>query len=792
MHREHDKPGTRRDFLKAGAAAGTLAAGRSAPMLSGLAGLTGLATGTAALAPSPAAAQTVPAHQYSDALQKALWFYHQQRSGPLPPDQPVIWRGPSCLKDGQDIGRDLTGGYFDAGDHVKFGLPMATTVTLLCWSLHESAGAYAPLGLAQAMREAIRWGTDYFIKCHVAPQEFVYQVGSGSADHGWWGPAESVEEVMARPSYKATVAAPASTVVAATAAALAAAAVVLRSTDPTYADTCLARARTLYEFADATRSDAGYTAARGFYDSFSGFWDELAAAATWLHMATGEGPYLTRAESATQNWGREGRNGTVWRYKWTMSWDDTHYMTQILLARITGKAVYVDSVERNLEFMLPGGGVVTTPGGLAWVDKWGSLRYAANAAFLALVWAREPLGNTSRKSAYRDFGERQINYILGSNPRQSSYLIGYGNNWPRNPHHRTAHGSWINDIKIPAVNDHVLIGALVGGPDSADAYVDDRTNYVTNEVACDYNAGLVGALALLAGQYGQPLPVFVPASFEPAPSARRPEVFSRARLVGESLTNSQILVQLSNRSAWPARARRNLSLRYYFDISEVLAAGYTAAAVKATLGQHEGATLSGPVQYSGNIWYVELDFGANAIYPGGRDACERMATFTLSAPVWTPSNDYSRNGIVASPFTYEPEDLTGRTDRIPIFASGTLIAGTLPIAGEPPPPLVQTRVAALALTYKSAGGGSYTANAKATVRDAAGNLVSGATVSGRFSFSTTVFSAVTGTDGVASLTSSKFRGIVGSSYTFTVAGVVKPGTAYDAAAGVSSVTAPLL
>lgn len=397
-------------------------------------GAAALATGSAVLASAPAEAQTAPAHQYSDALQKALWFYHQQRSGLLPPDQPVIWRGPSCLKDGQDIGRDLTGGYFDAGDHVKFGLPMAATVTLLCWSLHESAGAYAQLSLAQALREAIRWGTDYFIKCHVADREFVYQVGSGSADHGWWGPAESVEEVMARPSYKATMASPASTVVAATAAALAAASVVLRGTDAAYADTCLARARSLYEFADATRSDAGYTAARGFYDSYTGFWDELAAAATWLHLATGDPSYLTRAEAAALNWGREGRNGTVWRYKWTLSWDDMHYMTQILLARITGKAVYVESVERNLEFMLPGGGVVTTPGGLAWVDKWGSLRYAANAAFLALVWAREPLGNTSRKSVYRNFGEGQINYILGSNPRQSSYLIGYGNNWPKNPH----------------------------------------------------------------------------------------------------------------------------------------------------------------------------------------------------------------------------------------------------------------------------------------------------------------------------------------------------------------------
>ena len=44
-------------------------------------------------------------------------------------------------------------------------------------------------------------------------------------------------------------------------------------------------------------------------------------------------------------------------------------------------------------------------------------------------------------------------------------------------------------------NPHVLDGALVGGPDQHDTYVDDRSNYKTNEVACDYNAGFQSALA---------------------------------------------------------------------------------------------------------------------------------------------------------------------------------------------------------------------------------------------------------------------------------------------------------
>ena len=46
----------------------------------------------------------------------------------------------------------------------------------------------------------------------------------------------------------------------------------------------------------------------------------------------------------------------------------------------------------------------------------------------------------------------------------------------------------------PGDNPFTLFGALVGGPDENDNYVDDRSDYVSNEVACDYNAGFQSAL----------------------------------------------------------------------------------------------------------------------------------------------------------------------------------------------------------------------------------------------------------------------------------------------------------
>lgn len=64
---------------------------------------------------------------------------------------------------------DLVGGYYDAGDHVKFGLPMAFTITMLSWSVIEYGEQIAEAGEYGHALEAIKWGTDYFIKAHTHP-----------------------------------------------------------------------------------------------------------------------------------------------------------------------------------------------------------------------------------------------------------------------------------------------------------------------------------------------------------------------------------------------------------------------------------------------------------------------------------------------------------------------------------------------------------------------------------------------------------------------------------------------
>ena len=93
-----------------------------------------------------AAPSTTGEFDYAEALQDSMFFYEAQRSGQLPPDNEVDWRGDSDLSDGSDNGVNLTGGYHDAGDLVKFGLPEAWAMNMLAWGLLDYRRATADAG----------------------------------------------------------------------------------------------------------------------------------------------------------------------------------------------------------------------------------------------------------------------------------------------------------------------------------------------------------------------------------------------------------------------------------------------------------------------------------------------------------------------------------------------------------------------------------------------------------------------------------------------------------------------
>lgn len=181
-----------------------------------------------------------------------------------------------------------------------------------------------------------------------------------------------------------------------------------------------------------------------------------------------------------------------------------------------------------------------------------NLQYVANAAFLASVFA-DYLNATGVPgwtcgpdfftiSVIKDFATSQVcmyifcilfrflalslsvskilncsvflkmDYILGANPLNMSYIVGFGSKYPKHVHHRGASipndkikysctgGYRWRDAKTPNPNN--ITGAMVGGPDQFDNFKDVRTNFSYTEPTVAGNAGLVAALVSLTSSGG--------------------------------------------------------------------------------------------------------------------------------------------------------------------------------------------------------------------------------------------------------------------------------------------------
>lgn len=589
---------------------------------------------------------------YGEALQKSLLFYELQRSGDLPDQTRCNWRGDSALNDGQDAGLDLTGGWYDAGDNVKFNLPMAYSAAMLAWSVYENREGYEESGQLQYVLDNIRWVTDYLMRCHPEDDIYYYQVGDGNSDHSWWGPCEVM--TMNRPSYYVDIENPGSAVSGEAAAALAAASVIFEESDPDYSALCLEHAESLYAFADETRSDDGYTAANGFYNSWSGFYDELSWAGAWLYIATGDQDYLDNAQSCYAQAGHD--------YDWSMCWDDVHIGAAVLLAGLTEDSSYTSAVEQHLDFWC--NDITYTPDGLAWLDSWGSLRYATTTGFIAAVYSTYDVCPSDKASQYWDFAESQCNYALGSSGR--SYVVGFGENPPEHPHHRTAQGSYCDNMNEPSSHRHTLYGALVGGPDATGNYNDTVSDYTANEVACDYNAGFTGLLSMMYSEYhGQTLVDF--GAVEPVGQEYSTEASINAQ--GDGFIEIKTLVY--NMTAWPARAATDVELRYFVDLSEIYEAGYDASDVQITTNYTQSGTVDGLKVWNEeeHIYYLSIVYNDGQLYPGGQSQYRSEMQTRLIGPsnIWDNSNDFSFQGLESGDGSY-----------LGLYENGVLIFGSEP------------------------------------------------------------------------------------------------------------------
>jgi len=458
----------------------------------------------AILAAVVAAGSALAASQdYARHLELNFLFYEAQRSGPLPANNRIPWRGDSGLDHGADNGVDLTGGYYDAGDNVKFNFPQAFSMTTIAWYGLDFAKGVEMAGQTEHLKEAVKWGCDYLLKCHEKGTDVFYmQVGDGDIDHKFWKAVEDIDYDV--PSFYVNSEKPGSEVTGETAAAFAAASLLFKDSDPEYSATLLDQAVEWFNFADTYRADYSRSVpkAASYYKSWNGYKDELAWAAVWLYKALGDEKYLEEAKDLVKDY-ELGELG--------FDWDSKYQSTIVILAQL-GVPEYVEKVETWVRDVCEGRLGNITPGGL-FVNansEWGSLRRAtAMAASLIFYTHTLPEGNELREMA-KKFAKSQADYVQGENPLGIDFVVGADASSPKAVHHRTASGAACTDCE-PLENVHIIYGALAGGPDENDEYLDVRADYQKNEVALDYNVCYAAVCAYLVEEglnVEDPIPVW--------------------------------------------------------------------------------------------------------------------------------------------------------------------------------------------------------------------------------------------------------------------------------------------
>ena len=623
-----------------------------------------------------AAADAAISANYADALSKAVWFYDAQRLGKLPANNRVSWRGDSFLSDGADVGLDLTGGFADAGDTIKATFPLAHTLTTLAWSYVDNSAGYSAAGQSNHLLANLRWGMDWMIKAHPSANKLVVEVGDPTEDHKLWAAAEL--QTYPRKTYVIDSSCGGSEVAASSAAAFASASLAFKASDPTYSATLLTHAKQLYTFADTVRGK--YTTCvpvmSAFYDSWSGYYDELTWGALWLYQATNDATYLTKAKSLYTSLPKTGQSSSdPIAYAGTYDWDDKTQASIFLLAKLTREQTYIDAANRWADWLTGPNGyngakATYSPGGQVFHGAWGSNRYAANSAMLALAYADSGVFDATRATRMHDFAVRQVNYVLGDNPLSLSYLIGYGSKYIQMPHHRGAHGPWGNNPdQDPVNNRHILYGAVVGGPTSAnDQYgTEKRSDFQKSEVAIDYNAGMTGALARLAKEYGG-----TPSAI-PTETPDGPEMYVLASLnqvgTGTGTSFFEIKALLQNKSAWPARPLKNGSYRYYFTLD----AGYSASQVSVTSAYSQCPTAPTISQYSGNVYYVTINCTGVTIAPTGQPDFTKETQFRVIFPgPHDHTKDWSWAGVSTT------QSSPALASNIQVFDGTTAVYGNAP------------------------------------------------------------------------------------------------------------------
>jgi endoglucanase len=410
-----------------------------------------------------------------------------------------------------DYRLDVRGGWYDAGDHGKYVVNggISTWEILNEYERSHSAGRVS-LDIPESgnrvpdILDEARWELDFLLSMQVpVGHPYPGMVHHKIHDAAWTGlPLLPSQDPQPRELHPVSTAATLN--LAATAAQ---AARIYRPYDRAFAARALSAARTAYTAAKANPAmyaspDDG-TGGGAYNDST--VTDEFYWAAAELYLTTGEKQYATDVLASPQH--TADVFGPL-----AFDWASTAAAGRLDLAlvpnHLPGLAAVKQSVVQGAEKYLAtqkaqAYGVPYAPPNNMW--DWGSNSIVLNN-MVVLASAYDLTG----RRRYRDAVLTGVDYVLGRNALNQSYVTGYGEVSSQNEHSR-----WYAHELDPSL-PHPPPGTLAGGANSSIqdpyaqskltgcvaqfCYIDDIQSWSTNEEAINWNSALAWIAAFVADQ----------------------------------------------------------------------------------------------------------------------------------------------------------------------------------------------------------------------------------------------------------------------------------------------------
>ena len=417
-------------------------------------------------------------------------FFKAQRCGPTNP----TLHQPCHLSDAAKIigykdstARDLTGGWHDAGDYVKFLKTTAYTTYMLLFSYEfdpQKFGYDLDKNDVPDILEEAKVGLDWLLRCNVDNQTLVSQVQNESDHNIGWRLPENDSLQFDRSAFVSI----GKNTIGIYSAALALASRIWKEKfyDEDFATKCLITAEKFYSFRNDVQ-DIDTTFSNHYPEKdFNG---KLALASVELFNSTNSEKYLSEAfeygnKAGSDFWWSVGDINSLTHYKIALHNPDfAEYIYQNL--KHSKKTSDESFLREGLEY------------------SWGTTNSFLGVSLQAILY--------KKLTGYNEFDSLNIyqrDYILGRNPWGISFINNIGTVFSKNLHSQVAF-----------FNNGYLQGALTAGPapsdllekykiqrlnndnefNSADIkYFDDRMDYITNEPTIVGNATALFVFGVLS------------------------------------------------------------------------------------------------------------------------------------------------------------------------------------------------------------------------------------------------------------------------------------------------------